>query len=184
MERTSGIVLRKRKLTESSLIICWLTESHGRVDSVAKGALKPGSKFAGILDLFYLCEVDIIESRRSDLHTLADAMLLDPLAGLRRSLVITRTASYFTALIEMSTELAQPVPEVFELLLKALRYLDSAGASAKLIQRFEARLCLVLGIASDGRRSLHAHQVLGRHLGRLPADRQDLLDELKGRGLD
>jgi len=76
------------------------------------------------------------------------------------------------------------VPEVFELLLKALRYLEESGTSAKLLQRFESRLCLILGIASDGRQSLHAHQVLVRHLGRMPPDRQSLLDELKSRDGD
>ena len=37
-ERTSGIILRTRPLTETSLIVQWITPDLGRVATVAKGA--------------------------------------------------------------------------------------------------------------------------------------------------
>ena len=36
--RTTGLVLRTRPLTETSLIVQWLTRDFGRVATVAKGA--------------------------------------------------------------------------------------------------------------------------------------------------
>ena len=38
METTPAILLRKIKLTESSLIVTWFTEAHGKLKTVAKGA--------------------------------------------------------------------------------------------------------------------------------------------------
>src|SRR6266436_6135760 len=52
METTNAILLRKRKLSDTSLIISWCTESLGCVETVAKGARRPKSVFAGRLDLF------------------------------------------------------------------------------------------------------------------------------------
>src|ERR1041385_483360 len=52
-ERTTGIILRTRPLTETSLIVQWLTPDLGRIATIAKGARRPKSPFRGQLDLFY-----------------------------------------------------------------------------------------------------------------------------------
>ena len=46
-ERATGIVLRTYPLTETSLIIHWLTAELGRLATVAKGARRPKSPFRG-----------------------------------------------------------------------------------------------------------------------------------------
>ena len=52
-ETAHGIILRTRPLTETSLIVHWLTADHGRLSTVAKGAKRPKSPFRGKLDLFF-----------------------------------------------------------------------------------------------------------------------------------
>jgi recombinational DNA repair protein (RecF pathway) len=52
LDTTPAILLRKMKLTETSLIVTWLTEHHGKLKTVAKGARQAKSRFAGRLDLF------------------------------------------------------------------------------------------------------------------------------------
>ena len=69
-ERSQGIILRIRPLTESSLIVHWLAPESGRLSTVAKGAKRPKSPFRGKLDLFFAAEFSFHRSRRSDLHTL------------------------------------------------------------------------------------------------------------------
>src|SRR5213594_2368024 len=64
-ERATGLVLRVYPLTESSLIIHWLTQGQGRIATVAKGARRPKSPLRGKLDLFYLAEFLFARSRRS-----------------------------------------------------------------------------------------------------------------------
>src|SRR5687767_15220007 len=75
VETTAAILLRKTKLTETSLIVTWLTAEHGKVKTVAKGALQPKSRFAGRLDLFFECEIQYVRSRKSDLHILREVAL-------------------------------------------------------------------------------------------------------------
>ena len=74
---TLGIILRTRPLTETSLIVHWLTPDAGRIATVAKGARRPQSPFRGKLDLFYLAALSYRLSRRSELHTLCEVVLKD-----------------------------------------------------------------------------------------------------------
>jgi DNA repair protein RecO (recombination protein O) len=64
-ERTIGLILRTRPFTETSLIVQWLTADFGRLSTIAKGARRTKSPFAGKLDLYYLAEFSFVRSRRS-----------------------------------------------------------------------------------------------------------------------
>ena len=75
IETATGLVLRTRPLTETSLIVHWLTPGLGRLATVAKGARRPKSPFRGKLDLFYLADFSFSRSRRSELHTLREVSL-------------------------------------------------------------------------------------------------------------
>src|SRR5205085_10476407 len=52
-----GILLRKRKLSDTSLIVSWCTDSLGIIQTVARGARRPKSPFRGQLDLFFEAEL-------------------------------------------------------------------------------------------------------------------------------
>lgn len=71
-EASAAILLRKRKLSDTSLIVSWCTESLGCLDTAVKGGRRPRSPFAGKLDLFFEAEIQIRRSRRSSLHTLSE----------------------------------------------------------------------------------------------------------------
>src|ERR1700712_7918 len=104
MESTTGILLRKRKLSDTSLIVSWCTSSLGCIQTVAKGARGPKSAFAGKLDLFYEAEIQIARSKRSNLHTLREVALRNPFGGIRASYLRMQAAAYFVELIEICTE--------------------------------------------------------------------------------
>ena len=72
MEATAAILLRKMPWSETSLIVTWLTERFGTVRTVARGARRPKSEFAGMLDLFYRADIAFSISRSGDLHTLRE----------------------------------------------------------------------------------------------------------------
>src|SRR3989449_9364393 len=108
VERTQGLILRTRPLTETSLIVQWLTPDAGRIATVAKGAHRLNSPFRGKLDLFYLAEISFARSRRSELHTLQEVVLCDTHATLRQNLTYLQQASYCAALIEQTTETETP----------------------------------------------------------------------------
>src|SRR3982751_3102006 len=103
-ETSTGLILRTRPLTDTSLIIHWLTPEFGRLSTVAKGARRPKSPFRGKLDLFYLADFSFQRSRRSELHTLREVNLLETHAALRQDLGYLQQASYCARLIEQATE--------------------------------------------------------------------------------
>ena len=102
-ESAHGIILRTRPLTETSLIVHWLTPEHGRIATVAKGARRPKSQYHGKLDLFFTADFNFTRSRRSDLHNLREVRLRETHPELRRSLHKIEQLSYFTNLIEQTT---------------------------------------------------------------------------------
>ena len=120
-ESASGIVLRARLLTETSLIIHWLTPDFGRIATVAKGARRPKSPFLGKLDLFYEADFSFSRSRRSDLHILREVNLRETHGELRADILKLHRAAYATAFIELATETDTPLPNVFELFQKFLK---------------------------------------------------------------
>jgi len=148
-ERTTGIILRTRPLTETSLIVHWITPDLGRIATVAKGARRPKSPFRGKLDLFYCADLSFACSRRSDLHTLREATLRETHASLRRDLGHLQQASYAAALIEMTTEAETPLPEIYELLDTFLGELPQHPAQPLTLFAFEMKLLRELGQSPD-----------------------------------
>ena len=85
IESATGLILRTRSFTETSLIVHWLTPNFGRIATLAKGARRPKSPFLGKLDLFYLADFSFSRSRRSDLHMLREVSLREMHGALRQT---------------------------------------------------------------------------------------------------
>lgn len=173
MESTPALLLRRTKFSETSLIITWLTRDFGKLKTMARGARGPKSSFAGMLDLFFETEISFIRSRRSELHTLREAVILDPHEGLRHAYERVELGAYFVELIEMTTEPEAPVPELFDLLQRALRYLEGATPDRRALVHFEKQLAQMLGILGEGDAST-ALWAIGH---RLPESRRQLMEK-------
>jgi DNA repair protein RecO (recombination protein O) len=149
IESASGLVFRTRLLTETSLIVHWLTPSVGRIATVAKGARRAKSPFRGKLDLFYLADFSFSRSRRSELHTLREVSLRETHSGLRKDLSLLQQASYCATLVERTTETDTPLPRVFELMTGLLQHLLAHAPEPQTIFSFELRLLAELGLKPD-----------------------------------
>jgi DNA repair protein RecO (recombination protein O) len=148
-ESATGLILRTRPLTETSLIVSWLTPDCGRIATVAKGAHRPKSPFRGKLDLFYLADFSFQRSRRSELHTLSEIVLRETHSALRKELSLLQQASYCAALIEQSTETGTPLPAVYELMRNLLHHLPHRSPQPQTIFAFELKLLNDLGLKPD-----------------------------------
>jgi DNA repair protein RecO (recombination protein O) len=152
VETATGLVLRTRPLTETSLIIHWLTPEHGRLATVAKGARRPKSPFRGKLDLFYLAKFSFSRSARSELHQLREVSLLETNAFIRKEMAYLQQAAYCVGLIEQATETETPLGSIFELTRGLLQALPGHGPQAsqpQFILGFEVKLLVELGLAPD-----------------------------------
>jgi DNA repair protein RecO (recombination protein O) len=170
-----GILLRKRKLSDTSLIVSWCTDSLGVIQTVAHGARRPKSPFRGQLDLFFEAEMSIATSRKSNLHTLREVVVANPFAGIRTNHRRTQAASYFVELIEVCTETEHHEPELFRLLQRAFGYLDEQDADERAVMHFESELARITGVHGAKTKPAIA---LGHLFGKLPASRVALLKSL------
>src|SRR5580700_5873389 len=145
-ELLNGVLLRRIRYSDTSLILTWFTDLHGKIKTMAKGALRQKSAFAGKLDLFFHCDLLLSFSSKSELHLLREVSIKTTFERIRTNYLKTSTASYFVELIEEVTELDHPAPEIYRLLLRALGYLDRQKPEAKGVLFFESELCKCLGL--------------------------------------
>ena len=178
MQSTAAILLRKRRYSDTSLIVSWFTESLGCIQTIAKGARRSKSPFAGKLDLFFEAEIQVALSRKSDLHTLTEVVLKNPYAGIRTAHLRTQTAAYFVELIELCTERDHCEPDLFELLRRAFGYLNENDPNDRALKHFEAEVARITGVHHSTQKREPA-VALGSLFGRLPGSRSPLLKALR-----
>jgi DNA repair protein RecO (recombination protein O) len=145
-ESATGLILRTRPLTETSLIVHWLTPQFGRIATVAKGARRAKSPFAGKLDLFYLADFSFSRSRRSELHTLREVALRGTHGAIREDILKLQQAAYAINFIEQATETETPLPAIYELLREFLAQLCRQKTAPQFIFAFELKLLRELGL--------------------------------------
>ena len=125
IQSATGLILRTRPLTETSLIVHWLTPDFGRIATVAKGARRIKSPFLGKLDLFYLADFS-----RQDIQRL-------------------NRAAYAASLVEQTTETGTPLPGIFELMNGFLGCLCRQQSAPQIVLAFELKLLHELGLKPD-----------------------------------
>ena len=179
MESTTAILLRKRKLSDTSLIVHWCTSSLGCVQTVARGARRTKSPFAGKLDLFFEAEIQIARSKKSDLHTLREVALTNPFAGIRESYLRMQAAAHFVELVEICTESDHHDPALFALLQRAFGYLSANEPTLRAITHFETELARIAGVHDVNAIKHDPAFALASLFGKLPSGRAALLKNLR-----
>ncbi|MGD9897340.1 MAG: DNA repair protein RecO [Candidatus Methylacidiphilaceae bacterium] len=170
--QTEAILLRRQSYSESSWILGWMTSDLGWIQSMAKGGKKNPDSLRGPLDLFYLCEISVLVPRTGDLHLFKEARLRNPFLALRRNWATFSCAQYCGELIGGSVERGTPLPELYDLLRKALFYLETHSPSLILIERYERRLLEASGMKGGGLGALS--ELLGGSAPRIFAIRKSL----------
>jgi DNA repair protein RecO (recombination protein O) len=147
----------------------------GVIQTVARGARRPKSPFAGRLDLFFEGDLSIALSRKSNLHTLREVVIVNPFGGIRTNYLRTQTASYFVELIEICTMSEHHEPEIFNLLQRAFGFLDRRDPDGKTVLHFETELARIAGVHNAKSNPI---QTLANLFGKLPLSRTRLLKEI------
>ena len=122
---TDAIVLSTVRYSDSSKVVRLATREHGVVSAIAKGALRPRSRFGAALQLLSLGQAHLIPARQSELHTLAAFDLIHLPLGLAD---IMERYSSALALGEVMLRFspAAPHPEAFHALHDAVAALEVA----------------------------------------------------------
>jgi DNA repair protein RecO len=99
---TSAIILKSVDYSESSKIVTLFSREHGKIAAIVKGAKKPKSKFAGLLEVGNLLDVVYYYKGNRSVQTLTEATYLHKTLNLR--LEFEKMATAMSAL-ELITQL-------------------------------------------------------------------------------
>ena len=125
-----AVVLQAFAFSETSKILRLFTRDHGLRSVIAKGALRPRSRFGGLLEPFSGGTAQFRLKPGADLHTLAGWDLVRSRQVLGRDLVAFSGASLLAEIVlRAGTEEAQPL--VYQRLCDALDELVQAEAAER-----------------------------------------------------
>lgn len=117
MEKTLGFVIKCKDYSESSQIVWLYTRDFGKIKFITKGSRGKNKKFKGKIDLFTLIEINFRKNPKRELHTLTECDVIEPFSELRNDLGRFATASYMVELLEASSGLEAPAPEIYYLVM-------------------------------------------------------------------
>lgn len=145
MRKAEGIILKRQEIRETSLILTAYTRDLGKILGLVKGVRGLRTAVPWYLEPISLQAMVVYERRRSPWALVSGCDLLEPFDGIRRDLVRTAYAAYGVDLVEAMTELGDPHPEIFDLLVNVLRALERGGPAGVLTRVLEARLLQASG---------------------------------------
>lgn len=126
---TDAIILQSFAYSETSKILRVLTPRHGVVSVIARGALRPRSRYGGILEPFTRGAASIHFKPTRELQSLSGFEMTRSGHALGRDLVRFAAASLLCELVLRTTE-SDAEPAVFQTLERALERLEVASPDA------------------------------------------------------
>jgi DNA repair protein RecO (recombination protein O) len=141
--QTAGIIIKRSKFSEADRLLTIFTSGYGKVRAIAKGAMRPGSRLGGNVELLTHSQLMLARGRSLDIVTQAQAV--DTFLAVRDSLELMSCGFYLCELVDTFTEENVEDPEIYNLFLSTLRELDEARDGERILRYFELRLLGHLG---------------------------------------
>lgn len=144
---TPALVLRTRPYGESDRIVTLLTEQHGKLNGIAKGAKNSRRRFAGTLEPFVHVRAVFRQRPGTDLVFLVRCELLGVLRRFTQDLDLFAAGSYVLELTDRMVLGRESGHDVYRLVHDALTLLDGGAACDPLLRAFELHLLAASGYA-------------------------------------
>ena len=143
--KTSAVVLRGRSYGEADRILTLFSTERGKMDAIAKGVRRTKSPMAGRLE--FANEVALTMHRGRNLDVVVSADIEK--AHWQHVMQPERfaAANVVTELIDGFCEPDLPLPDIYELLTRALGAIGRSADPLGLLPRFSLRLLDALGLA-------------------------------------
>jgi DNA repair protein RecO (recombination protein O) len=142
---TPAIVLRSWPFGESDEIVCFLTENHGKVTGIAKGAKRSRRRFVNSLEPFSLVNLRFQDRPQSNLVLIIASDLARSYKQLASSLEKISFASYMVEITDGVVGEREESCVIFRHLRDGLSYLDENRASLRFLTAFELKLLQLAG---------------------------------------
>lgn len=147
IEKTEAVVLRVEPFSDTSDIVTWLTERHGRISAIAKGSHRPKSPLLGQYDLFYTCELLFYAREHRGVQIVRECSPVATRTRFRDDWRAFSVASYFSGIVERCAPAGAPNRRLYDLVVAGLDFMAERGANVALLLWAELRLMDVLGFA-------------------------------------
>ncbi len=146
--RTEAVVLRSLDYGETSQIVTLFTRKKGKLGVMAKGARRPKSSFGATLQPMAYTQVVFYFKPTRTLQTLTESSHVESFHRLRRDLTSITVGLRIVELVDALMETEDPQPDVFALLVRALRRLNAkASRVTNLWPYVQLQLARMLGVA-------------------------------------
>ena len=159
---TEAIVLRHRRLGDADRFVTLLTPRRGKVDAVARGALRPRSKLAGHLEP--MSRVDVLLAHGRSLDIVTQAQMLDGFTSIHGDLDRLSMAMYVLDITDRLTidrgagdehRDAQPLYDLLHATLVRIERGDGLHFAAR---TFEMHLLEIAGFRPEWRQCVACDQ--------------------------
>jgi len=143
---TPAIILRRIEHSETSLICTFYTRNYGKLTAIAKGARRPKSQFAGLLDLMNYLHIVVHVKETRNVQTLSSAEYQRPFLRIQQDMRRTAIGMILIETIRQAIIGEEPHPEIFDLSIAALSFLnDEDRADIETLWWFHLHLVSLLG---------------------------------------
>lgn len=142
---TSAIVLRSWPFGESDKIVSFLTEGHGKLTGIAKGAKRSKKRFVNSLEPFSFVSLSFQDRSKTSLAFILSCELQKSYKNLIASLEKIAFASYCVEITEGLIGEREENRLVFDHLKRSLNRLESEEASVTFLIDFELKLLSLTG---------------------------------------
>ena len=147
--KTLAFVLKKQDYRDTSLLVDLYTKDWGRVRGIVKGIRDARARFGSTLEPFSLNEILFYKRRKSDLHLVTHAELINSFNPVHDELERYATACYCMELVAELVEGEESSPEIFALIQDTLKFLSSGASPKRSARIFEVKLLDRLGMMPE-----------------------------------
>ena len=141
--QTEAIVIKRNKFGEADRLLTLYTPGYGKIRAIAKGAMRPGSKLGGNVEL--LTHSLLLLARGRNLDIVTQAQTIDNFIELKDNLDLISCGFYISELMDSFTEENAGDQALFNLLLNTLRDLSTVKGSDRILRYFGIHLLDHLG---------------------------------------
>ncbi|MCH7619444.1 MAG: DNA repair protein RecO [Candidatus Marinimicrobia bacterium] len=147
--KSEGVVLRRIKYSETSLIVTFYTKDQGKISLIAKGARNPKSKFVGALEPATYASIVYYHKDSRDLQLLSEIEILQSNSSIIENLRKSAVAMAILNLVDSTLTEVEPNEDVYGLLVNTLSALNSEKQDVALLWYFEIQLLKMIGFEID-----------------------------------
>lgn len=120
--RSQGLILKKEDRGEADQLLTIYTKDFGRLEILAKGIRKITSKLRSGVEIFYLSEIEFVQGKIS--KTLTDAILIEKIENLRKSLAKLKIAYQISEVFDHLVKGQEPDEKIWQLLSEVFQKLN------------------------------------------------------------